>query len=453
MLGRTDELNILDRLYSANSLQIAVLEGAAGIGKTVLLKEFLKRKRKYYFAVRDAIDSVNQQAFLEEGALQGLAKNCSAGSWQDVLENICKTATGEKLALVIDNAQLLEASFASFWPAFLSLLSNYRAKLRLSVIFSGSGLEALERNLREYKELLTHIKLQPLTFHEALAYFADMDNEDKVLLYGVTGGQPAYLQQIDAAASVKENLFKLFYRENGELTYLGEERLAQHLRQPHIYHAILFAVAKGALRMKEIAAAIGMEDNKASKYIDSLVRLGWLKRMVPLNEACTGKQCKNTCYLFADNMLFFWYLFVYPYISAIEMGLGNTLLRTKVLPELQGYIEKIFLDICCQHCWKLKARGNFSIDFERLGFIWPRGGTLKDFRLAAYGSREACYMQCCWSKAKVDLDAIIKLQQDYGGGGAANHYLIFSRKGFTDRALTSDIRLQNVRLISLHYFK
>lgn len=116
-------------------------------------------------------------------------------------------------------------------------------------------------------------------------------------------------------------------------------------------------------------------------------------------------------------------------------------------------MEKVFLDICCQHCRKLKARGNFSIDFERLGFIWPRGGRLKDFRLAAYGSKEACYMQCCWSKAKVDLDAIIKLQQDYGGGGAANHYLIFSCKGFTDRALTSDIRLQNVRLISLRYFK
>ncbi len=453
MLGRTDKLETLEKLYYANNLQIALLDGKTGVGKTTVLKEFLKRKRKYYFAVRDTIDAFNQQAFYEEGILQEFTENGKSANWQSILEDICKKATCEKFVLAIDNAQLLNTSFISLIDTLLSMLHKFSNDLRMLVIFSGDGIEFLQKILHEYQKIITYITLHPLTFHDTLTYLADLGNEDKVLLYGVTGGYPEYLQKIDPTENIKQNLFKLFYQENSALSYLGNEFLAKHFRQPRIYHAILYSVSKGALRMKEIATAINMEDNKVSKYVDALVKIGCLKRMVPINEAGVAKQCKNICYLFNDNMLFFWYLFVYPYISAIEAGLGNALLRTKIIPNLQKYTQKVFLDICYQHCLELKARDNFCIDFEHLGFIWPRKGTLKDFRLAAYGSQTVCYMQCCWDKTKIDLDTIVDLQQQYKENNKEKYFIVFSRKGFTDRVLANDLRKNNIRLISLHYFQ
>ena len=451
MLGRRDELLLLENLYAANSLQIALLEGGKGLGKTTLVKEFSKRKRSFYFAARDNIEKFNQKALFEEACLQGFGNNGRAVDWRDALEYIFKAALGEKIIFIIDNAQLLESAFPSFWRAFQSLTESYRCRLRLLVVFVGEGTEKLSERLAGYRNIITHLRLELLRFHETLQYFAGLENEDKVLLYGITGGKPLYVKQVDTGLSLKDNLLKLFYNENSELLYFGEKLLAEKLRQPHIYHAILYAVACGALRMKEIAEAIGMEDNKTSKYVNALVQLGFLRRMTPVSENNTA-QCKNVCYLFADNMLYFWYKFVYPHISAIALGLGHVVLKNKILPCLQQYSAKVFLDVCYQHCLALKARGNFSIAFERLGYIWPRGGTLPDFRLAAYAPGCACYMRCVWSRTKVDLDAIVSLQEEYGDGGVNDYYVIFSRKGFTDKALASDARLKNVRLISLRYF-
>ena len=72
----------------------------------------------------------------------------------------------------------------------------------------------------------------------------------------------------------------------------------------------------------------------------------------------------------------------------------------------------------------------------------------------AYGKNEVCYMQSLWTKCKVDVDTIKRLQQDYiSGDGKDVYYILFSRKSFTDRALGYEARTRSVRLISLMYLK
>ncbi|WP_293839756.1 AAA family ATPase [uncultured Phascolarctobacterium sp.] len=454
-LGRQSELAFLEKLYNSNELHCVCLNGAAGIGKTSLLQELGKRRSKAYFCVRSCTENANKAAFLAEMAVQGIVDSKVCMSWQDALNAIIKKACGEKMLLMIDDAQELGDSFHELLSALLTLVQKEASRLRLLIIFSGRRLDFLQNSLRKVGLKADFLTLDYLSYEECVSCFSAFNNDEKVMLYGITGGAPQYLCYIDAAMSFKENLYKLFYAPDACLLREGEKRLGQEFRQPHIYHAVLCSVACGAVHMKDIAEAVGMSMNKVSKYIGVLLKAGFLQRLVPIDEVALAKQHKNTCYVLTDTMLSFWYQFVYPYLGSIAMGAGKLLLRTKVLAALETYARLVFLNICYQHCFLLRERKNFAFDFTAAGFLWPKGdSSLEQLRLAAYDKNNACFMQSLWTKGKVDIDVIKMLQANYADdSGKNNYYLLFSRRGFTDRALSYAAKTQNIRLISLFYLR
>ena len=103
--GRQSELAFLENLYNSNELHCVCLSGAAGIGKTTLLQELGRRKSKAYFCVRSCTENANKAAFLAEIAVQGIVDSKVCMSWQDALTAIIKKAAGEKMLLMIDDAQ------------------------------------------------------------------------------------------------------------------------------------------------------------------------------------------------------------------------------------------------------------------------------------------------------------------------------------------------------------
>ena len=454
-LGRKNELAFLEGLYNSNELHCVCLEGAQGIGKTTLLQELGRRRSKAYFCVRSCTENANKAAFLAELAVQGFVEGRECRSWEQALSAVLRRACGEKMLLFLDDVQELACSFSSFLPVLMQTLQAEEKRLRLLVVFCGRETAAVADELRKSGFTAEQVQLQPLRYEECLECFTPFSNDEKVLLYGVTGGAPRYLQYIDASKSFKENLYQLFYAPAACMGKEGENILARTFRQPHIYHAVLCSVACGSVHMKDIAEAVGMSVNKVSKYVNVLLQQGFLQKLVPIDEAELVKQHKNTCYVLADTMLSFWYQFVYPYLGSIAMGAGKLLLRTKILAALEGYGRLVFLKICYQHCFILRERKNFGFDFTAAGFLWPKGdSSLEQLRLAAYDKNNACFMQSLWTKSKVDVDAIRQLQENYvDDSGKNNYYLLFSRRGFTDRALAYAAKTQNIRLISLFYLK
>ena len=58
-VGRKSELNEMNRLYQQNQFQFYVLYGRRRIGKTTLIKEFMKDKRGLFFVAQEANDYMN----------------------------------------------------------------------------------------------------------------------------------------------------------------------------------------------------------------------------------------------------------------------------------------------------------------------------------------------------------------------------------------------------------
>lgn len=452
-IGRKKELAFLERMYDTNELQCVCVSGGAGMGKTAILQEFARRRRKACYCVRASTSNANKAAFCTELFAQGVIEY-SGGSWLELLKRLCNKALGQKLIFIIDDVQELEKSFAELLPALGAVLQLQRDKLRLLLLFSGRDTVYVQQQFRKNGLLCQELHIEPLTYEETLPCLVPFSNEEKLLLYGVTGGIPQYLQYIDMEQSFRDNLYKLFFSPTAELLHEGERLLALQFRQPHIYHSILCSVACGAVRMRTIAEAVGMTDNKISKYISVLLHLGLLQKIIPA-DADKAKQSKNTCYMLTNQMLVFWYSFVYPYLSSITMGVGSLVLRTKVLPALEAYGRQLFLHICRQHCFLLRSRDDFGFAFTDIGFVWPKEEcTPEALRLLAYDKGEVCFMQCVWNKTKVDIALLKQLQQQYQDvQGRKTFYMIFSRKGFTDRALGYAAKISNLRLLSLFYLK
>lgn len=271
-LGRKNELTFLESLYNSNELHCVCLEGAIGIGKTALLQELSKRRSRAYFCVRSCTENANKAAFLAELSVQGLVESSCCKTWDEALQIVLRKACGEKMLLLIDDVQELSASFKSFLPVLLRNLQENVNRLRLLVIFSGRDVSVIHSSLQQTSLEVTLLQLKALSYEECLTRFTPFSNDEKVLLYGVTGGAPRYLQYIDENKTFKENLYELFYAPSASMVREGENILNNIFRQPHIYHAVLCSVACGAIHMKDIAEAVGMSVNKVSKYVKVLLQ-------------------------------------------------------------------------------------------------------------------------------------------------------------------------------------
>lgn len=453
-IGRKNELNILEKLYSSNSLQIIHVAGERNIGKTALLKNFARHKKTIYFCVRQALENANKSSFCAEVREQINIVEAKSYDWIEILEQICHLSCGEKIVFIVDNAHYLQFYFSSFMDEFFKILLNFGNKLRLTIIMSGRDDWKIPENNQYAGFPVTEIMLNPVSFLEAGKFLTGFNIEDRVLLYGITGGYPCYLQYIDNNVAVKDNLYNLFYNQQALLLNEPNVILLDKLREPSTYNSILCSVACGAVRVNEIAEAVGMECNKLSKYLNVLLRLRIIKRIVPVTEQNEKRQHKKTYYKLSNTMLDFWYQFVFPYLSLIAMNKGAQILRNKVLPKLGIYCAMIFNDICLQQCKVLMQRKNFMFDFQWVGSYWDNKIAMGDKVQLAYNSSAACFIKCDWNRQKTDIDVLQRLEEDIRGLQYTRiYYLLFSRKGFTDRLLNYSANNSDVRLISLQYLK
>ena len=114
-------------------------------------------------------------------------------------------------------------------------------------------------------------------------------------MYGIAGGTPQYLLQMNDNLSVEDNIKNTFLNP---MSFLYEEPvnlLKQEVREPAIYTAIITAIATGHSRMSEISTKVGENTNVCSRYLKNLINLGIIKRETPYGEKDSKKSIYSNC--------------------------------------------------------------------------------------------------------------------------------------------------------------
>ena len=453
-IGRDKELDALDRLYKSDKFEFAVIYGRRRVGKTALINHFIDGKKAIYFMGVESNEKQNLENFSKSiiEFSSGIQTETSFSSYQAALEYTFRLAESERVILAIDEYPYVARASKSLASTLQMLIDKHKDNSKLMLILCGYSMSYMEDHVLAYKAPLygrrtAQMKILPFDFDECCTYLSGSSEEDKAYIYGIVGGTPQYLLQINDKLSVEDNIKNTYLNP---MSFLYEEPLnllKQEVREPAIYNAIITAVATGYSRMSEISAKVGESTTVCSGYLKNLIDLGIIRKETPYGE----KASKKTIYSIEDNMFYFWYRFVPDNASAIARGAEN-LVYKKVKSELNDYMGRVFEEICKQYLWKLLLEGQMPVEFTSLGRWWgndPRKKAQTEIDIMGeQDSNSAVFAECKWRNENVDLDVLETLIDRSGLFHYTKvHYFLFSKTGFTKGCMEKAEEMGNVTLV------
>lgn len=454
-IGRNKELETLNRLYRSDKFEFVVIYGRRRVGKTALINHFIDEKKAIYFMGVESNEKQNLENFSKSiiEFSSGIQAETAFSSYQAALEYAFKLAENERVILAIDEYPYVARSSKSLASTLQMLIDKYKDNSKLMIILCGSSMSYMEDNVLAYKAPLygrrtAQMKIEPFDFDECCTYLRELSDEDKAYIYGIVGGTPQYLLQMNDSLSVEENIKNTYLNP---MSFLYEEPLnllKQEVREPAIYNAIITAVATGYSRMSEISTKVGESTTVCSGYLKNLISLGIIKKETPYGE----KISKKSIYSIEDNMFRFWYRFVPDNASAIARGAEN-LVYKRIESQLNDYMGRVFEEICTQYLWKLLLKGKMPIEFVSLGRWWgndPRKKTQTEIDIMGEkDSDSAVFAECKWRNENVDSDVLETLVDRSGLFHYTKmHYFLFSKTGFTKGCVEKAGEMGNVTLVT-----
>lgn len=326
--NRIKELEILNRTLdqSKKNSCFTLMVGRRRIGKTSLLLESVKGEKYLYLFVsrksepllceqfqRDAVDALGLQIF---GTIS---------RFRDLFEQLLIFATREHYTLIIDEFQEFENVNSSIFSDVQNLWDQYKDKAKINFIVAGSIYSMMMKIFENRKEplfgrLTSKITLQPFAvsvIREILNdYNPQYTSEDLLCFYMLTGGVPKYINLlVEAGAVTKDKILDMVTRSDSPFIGEGKELLISEFGKEYgTYFSILQLIASGKTTQSEIDSIIG---KNTGAYLVNLERE---YSLITKNKPMFSKpESRKNRWTLNDNYLRFWFRFIFPNQSLIEM--------------------------------------------------------------------------------------------------------------------------------------
>ncbi len=318
-INRKEELDFLEERYRQPVFDFIVIYGRRRIGKTELIKNFVKDKPHIYMLCNRAGTAANISKFKQEVAKFLREPEIASGNLEEIFSYLVHKAK-DKLVVVLDEFSYLVEKDDSVPSLFQGVIDEVLKDRNVMLIICGSSISMME-SLLGYKNPLYgrktgHIKLGFLKFRYFKDFFPGYNIEENIRTYAILGGVPFYLEKFDSNISVLKNAKKEILSKKGRLYEEVDFLLKEGMREPDIYKGILSAIAQGNAKVAEIANRTGIKASDMDRYLKILLMLGIIRKEIPVTE----KKSKRTLYTIDDNFFDFYSLFFEPYRSDIEMG-------------------------------------------------------------------------------------------------------------------------------------
>lgn len=385
-VNREDEQRFLERKWNEVP-QLIIIYGRRRVGKTTLIKKFLEGKRGVYLLVTS--DSINEN--LKE-IKNRFAELTGKDYFRDLdvglveLFRYLNDEIDERIVIALDEFQYLMPIQKGVLSTFQKIWDENLANSKVFLILCGSSIGMMEHIL-EYRSPLYgrrtgQWKVTPFTVEAIKQMFPHKSPEEIIKIYSVLGGTPFYLDQVDGEFSVEENI-KNKILSKGEILYEEPEfLLREELKEPRVYKLILKYIALGYMSLGEILNVTGLDRGNISRYLETLERLELLGYELPYGKRKRGK------YYIRDNFFNFWFRFVYPNWSDLEIGRVDEVYN-KILKDINNYYGLAFEHLVVDML-KLKL-----IDFEQETVLrwWHKG---KEIDALAYNEEKMVMVEVKW---------------------------------------------------------
>ena len=317
-VDRIDEAARLKDALAREKSSLVVMYGRRRLGKSTLIKRVLSENDVYFLA--DRSEGQHQRALLAKVIAQVFPdfEKLSYPDWESMFRAV-NYRTDKRFTLCLDEFPYLVEQSPEL-PSVLQKLVDEK-QLKYNLVLCGSSQNMmyglfLDSTAPLYGRADEIMRLTPIRLpyiQEALNLNANAIEE-----YAVWGGVPRYWELRENRISLDDAMWHNILSVNGTLYEEPIKLFQDDVKDIVKTSTIMSYIGTGANRLSEIAARCNEPATNLSRPLKKLVDLGFLEKDVPFG--IDEKNAKKSLYKIADPFMAFYYQFVVPNRSFIELG-------------------------------------------------------------------------------------------------------------------------------------
>lgn len=463
-LGREKEILVLEKEYARDG-GFVVIYGRRRIGKTTLIKQFIKSKTAFYFLATKEVESQSMKRFagvIARTTGNSVLQKAAFSDWLDLFQAVADYKPNEKKVLVIDEFPYLVKVNDSFPSILQNAWDEILKDSNVMLILCGSLISMMKKHALSYESPLygrrtAQMRIAPLPFTTVYEN-QKLSFEEAAEQYSITGGVPKYMEFFSDGQPLYEQIKENVLSKNGFLYEEPNFLLTDEVQVPTNYFSIIKVIADGNHKLGMIAGILGLETSALTPYLKTLSELGFIEKQVPVTEKNAEKTRKGL-YFISDNFLRFWFRYVYPYKGELE--LDNTQISLDELDKdfKEKFVTFAYEDICKEIFARLCS--DKAIDFtpSKIGSYWlndKSGNTQIDVMAVDTVNKRLFAGECKYHNQPVNADMYFELVKKVDNSseiksafkGYTVIYGVFSKSGFTSRM--TDISNSNPNLFLIN---
>jgi AAA+ ATPase superfamily predicted ATPase len=450
-VDRQEELLFLNQLITRKRpgpAQLVLLYGRRRVGKTALLQHWVEQSQlpyTYWVANKESAALQRRSLFaqivgmVEESAT---AFDSWSGFWQWFATRAVNPA--EKRILILDELSYAAEADTAMLSALQHAWDQHLKASNLIIVLCGSQVRTMEAIMSRQSPLFGRLtgqwQLQTLPFAALREFFPSWSPEERVAVYTILGGIPAYLEWLDPDLRLTENIRSVVLSPGSMFMAEPALLLYDEVRDPQTYLSILRAVATGHHTLGEISKACLLERTSVTTYLARLQELRFIERRLPVTLTREQqRRSKQGRYHLCDPYFRFYFRFVEPHHKSL---IRTTETLVHLQQELRAFVALGFETLAQQWVMRQAQAGNLPFTPEAVGAHWSRQVQV-DVVALNWHTHELLLGECKWGADSVDRAVVRELIERKGallrqelpnGEQWRFSYVLFARAGFTEGA-------------------
>ena len=322
IIGRENELKMLQEAYNDEYSQFVVVYGRRRVGKTFLVREAFNYKFTFqHTGIANTAKSTQLEEWGKSLQKHGLKVKGTPKNWLEafsLLDDLIRKSRAKRKVIFIDEIPWMDTQGSGFVPALEHFWNAYASSRKdVLLIVCGSATSWIVDKIIHnhgglHNRINRKINLRQFTLHECEMYAKSrklgMQHRQILECYMVMGGIPFYWSLLRKDLSLPQNIDNIFFSEDGELNNEFDALYRSLFKNPEAYIHVINTLGKkriGMTRDEIITESNLSTSGKLSAVLKDLEHCGFIRKYNQM-----GKIVKDAMYQLVDFYTLFYFKFI-----------------------------------------------------------------------------------------------------------------------------------------------